>query len=234
MQKQEPPVFFGEKQAASYDQGNAKFAPVNAALHFLIRSVLSDLPPDARILCVGVGTGIELLYLAQAFPQWQFTAVEPAPAMLDLCRQRAKENGIASRTTFYEGYLDSLPTADLFDAATCLFVSHFLMELEDLNSLFSQIASRLRPNGYFINAALASDQSTAHYENLLEGWLRTLKSFGTPAQHIEQLPKLFRQDVAIRPLLEIESAMILSGFNTPVLFFQMLLMHAWYAQRVST
>ena len=224
-------IAFDKERAASYDQGNAKLAPLTSALHFLIRTVLYDLPANAHVLCVGVGTGVELMYLAEAFPQWQFTAVEPAAAMLDICRQKVEENGLSSRVRFHEGYLDSLPTADLFDAATCLLVSHFLLKPEDIGQFFSQVALRLRPNGYFINAAIASDQSTADYDNLLEVWLRMLKSCDMPAEHTEKLPELYRKEVAIRPLPEIKSLMMANGFKEPVLFFQTLLIHAWYAQQ---
>jgi len=231
MQNQKTSIVFDQERAASYDQGNAKFAPIHETLHFLLHAVLSELPADARILCVGAGTGLELLSLAQAFPQWQFTAVEPAAPMLEICRQKAEESDIASRITFHEGYLDSLPPTDLFDAATCLFVSHFLLLQEDISRFFCQIASRLRPGGYFVNATLASDQSTAQYDQLLETWLRLLKSSGMPIEQIEQLPTLYRQDVALRPLPEIESIMMSNGFNTPILFFQALHIYAWYAQR---
>ena len=57
-----------DKQASSYDQQWSKMAPINNALHLLTSAVLSELPPQAHILCVGAGTGAEILYLAQQFP----------------------------------------------------------------------------------------------------------------------------------------------------------------------
>lgn len=90
----EPPAdsaYIAAQRASSYDKQAAKLAPVYDALYLLIRLVLFELPADARILCVGVGTGSELVALAQAFPQWRFTAVEPAAPMLDICRQKAKD-----------------------------------------------------------------------------------------------------------------------------------------------
>lgn len=101
MQNQESSIVFDQKRASSYDKQFAKLAPLRDALHLLIRMV-SELPADARILCVGAGTGAELIALAQAFPQWRFTAVEPAAPMLNICRQRAEEYDIASRCTFHE------------------------------------------------------------------------------------------------------------------------------------
>jgi tRNA (cmo5U34)-methyltransferase len=170
MQNNKTSVVFDRERASAYDKDAAKFAPLADALYFLIRLILADLPSDARILCVGVGTGTELINLAQAFPKWHFTAVEPAAPMLDICRQRAEECGITSRCTFHEGYLDSLPAADLFDAATCLVVSHFIMQREDRRNFFSQIAARLRPNGYSISSDLSADTSTATYQRFLELW----------------------------------------------------------------
>ena len=90
MRKEEITALF-DKQASSYDQQWSKMAPINDALHLLTSTVLSQLPPKANILCVGAGTGAEILSLAQKFPEWHFTAVEPSPAMLDVFRRRAEE-----------------------------------------------------------------------------------------------------------------------------------------------
>ena len=228
MQNQKTSIAFDRERAANYDKDAAKFAPLPEALHFLIRLILADLPVNARILCVGVGTGTELINLAQAFPQWHFTAVEPAAPMLDICRQRAEECGIAARCTFHEGYLDSLPTADLFDASTCLVVSHFIMQSEERRNFFSQIAARLRPNGYLISSDLSADPSTDAYQNLLKIWLGL---FQLPAEQIEKMRSVFSQNVAVLPPIEVESIIASSGFDRPVLFFQTLLLHAWYAKR---
>lgn len=231
MQNQKSSIVFDRERASSYDKRFAKLAVLRDALHFLIRLVLSELPADARILCVGAGTGLELIYLAQTFPQWQFTAVEPSAAMLDICRQRAEDCGIASRCTFHEGYLDSLPASDSFDAATCLLVSHFFMQQEDRRNLFSQIASRLCPKGYLVSADLVSDMSTSAYQSLLEVWLRMLRYSEVPAEEIEKLLASYGRDVAVLPPFEVESIIASSGFDTPVLFLQTLFIHAWYAKR---
>ena len=234
MKNQQSAIVFDQKTASAYDNRWAKLAPIRDSLDLLIRAILSELPADARILCVGVGTGSELINLAQAFPLWRFTAVEPAIAMLDVCRQRVEECGITSRCTFHEGYLDSLPESDSFEAATCLVVSHFIMEKEERRNFFNQIALRLRPQGYLISSDIAYDMSTSDYQSLLEVWLRMMKSAELPEDDIEKMRAAYGRDVAVLPPQEVASIIASAGFNTPVLFFQNLLIHAWYSRRTSS
>lgn len=231
MQNQDSAIVFNEARASTYDQRAAKIAPLRDTLNLLTRLILSDLSAEARILCVGVGTGLELIYLAQEFPQWQFTAVEPASAMLDVCRQKAEEHGIASRCTWHEGYLDSLPVTTSFDAATCLLVSHFFMQEEERQKFFSQIASRLRPQGYLVSADLASDMSTAAYQSLREVWTRMLRYAEYPEEEVEKFLASHDRDVAVLPPDEVSSIIASSGFDPPVLFLQTLFSHAWYSKR---
>lgn len=205
MRNQESSIVFDRERASSYDKQAAKLAPMRDALHFLIRMVLSELPADARILCIGAGTGSELIDLAQTFPQWRFTAVEPAAPMLDICRQRAEDWGIASRCTFHEGYLDSLPESDSFDAATCILVSQFFMQPEERCTFFRQIAARLHPNGYLVSSDLASDMSTSAYKRLFEVWVRTMKYSEMPAEEVEKRLASCGRDVAVLPPREIQS-----------------------------
>jgi tRNA (cmo5U34)-methyltransferase len=235
MTNQESAIVFGREMAANYDKGNAVFAPIRDSLNFVIRAILAELPTDARILCVGVGTGSELINLAQAFPQWQFTAVEPAAAMLDICRQKVEACGMTSRCTFHEGYLDSLPGSDTFDAATCLFVSQFLLQSEKRSNFFHQIAMKLRSGGYLINADLAYDRSASSYPELLDTWLRIMASAGMPIEMVRaRISAAYSRDVAVLPPSEVASIIDAGGFDSPVLFFQSLLMHAWSAKRSTT
>ena len=133
-----------DRMASGYDSKLARMAPINNGLYFLLESVLAGLPQEARILCVGVGTGTELIHLAGVFPGWRFTAVEPSGAMLDICRKRVDEAGLSSRCRFHEGYLESLPPEEMHDAATCFLVSQFILDAQARSDFFRQIANRLR------------------------------------------------------------------------------------------
>ena len=230
MRNQDTSAVFDQKYVASHDKRVAKLAPMRDALHLFIRMVLSELPSDARVLCVGAGTGPELFALAEAFPGWRFTAVDRAAAMLSICRQTADERGIASRCTFHEGTLETLPDTGSFDAATSLLVSQFFKEPEARRGIFSQIAARLCPGGYLVNADLASDMSAPAFESLFEVWTRTMTFTGMPAEQVGKLRVSFGRGVAVLPPRDVERIIASSGFDAPVLFFQALLIHAWYAR----
>lgn len=223
-----------DQQASGYDKQWAKMAPIRDGLHFLLGSVFADLPVDARILCVGVGTGTELAHLAQKFPRWNFTAVEPSGAMLDVCRHRAEEGGFASRCYFHEGYLDSLPIEDAHDAATCFLVSQFILEPEARSGFFRGIANRLQPGGILASSDLASEVGSYDYEALLNAWLNMMAAGGVPPEGLERMRAAYGKDVAILPAATVASIIESGGFETPVQFFQAGLIHAWFSKRASS
>ncbi len=231
MQNQEMPVVFDKQRASSYDTQYAKLASLNEALHLLTRVILSNLPAEARVLCVGVGTGSEMLYLAREFPEWRFTAVEPAAPMLDICRGRAEDTGIAARCTFHEGYLDTLPASPPFDGATSLLVSHFIVDSEAQRDFYRQIAARLRPDGVLVSAALVADPSAPASPSLLDMWMRMQEYAGLSAEALEKMRGAYGRTFAAQLPRDVEEIIGSSGFRAPVLFFQTLLIHGWYAQR---
>jgi tRNA (cmo5U34)-methyltransferase len=231
MPSQQGAAFFDQTVANKYDQQFARLAALRDALHLLIGALFSDLPAEARVLCVGAGTGAELLYLAQKFPQWHFTAVEPSAPMLEICRRRAAECGIASRCVFHEGYLDALPPSEPFDAATSLLVSQFILEPELRTHFFRAIAERLQPGGILASADLASDVTSATYQSLLEIWLRLMKTSDFTDEKLAQMRAAYGRDVALLSLEQVSAIIAAGGFGTPVLFLQTGLIHAWYATR---
>ena len=230
MQPASPPVAFDQSHAATYDQKYAKLAAMRDALHLLIGAIFADLPAEARILCVGAGTGQELIYLAEKFPGWRFVAVEPSAPMLDVCRRKAEERGLASRCAFHEGYLETLPPTEPFDAATSLLVSQFLLASDARTAFFRAIAQRLRPGGFLATADLASDLASPAYQSLLDVWIRLMRETGSPPEQLEKMRVVYGRDVAVLPQERICALIAEGGFETPVQFLQTGLIHAWFAR----
>lgn len=220
-----------DRMAPGYDDKLARMAPVNDGLYFLLESVFARLPQEARLLCVGVGTGAELIHLAGVFPGWRFTAVEPSGAMLDVCRKRVGALGLSSRVTFHEGYLESLPRDEMHDAATCFLVSQFILEAQARSDFFRQIAVRLVPGGILANADLSADVNSADYDALLAVWQRTMDASAASPEGLERMKSGYAKDVAIVTPAETASIIESGGFDSPVQFYQAALMCAWFATR---
>lgn len=166
-QKERVDAVFNTKVAASYDTRPEMWVAGRDSLLGFVRVILSELPSQARVLCVGAGTGVEVESLAHAFPAWHFTIVEPATAMIEVCRQRINESGLTERCSFHEGFIDSLPSSEPFDAATCLLVSHFIMQPTERSAFFSRIAARLRSGALLVSSDLSADMTSEAYSSTL-------------------------------------------------------------------
>jgi len=223
-----------EQQAAHYDTQWDKIAPVYQGLYFMLAAVFADLPADARILCVGVGTGKELLYLAKKFPGWRFTAVEPASAMLQVCQKNVQAQGIAARCDFHQGILETLPAGQCYDAATCLLVSHFMQNKSDRTGFFRQIADRLQPSALLVNADLAAETTATQYDAILEVWQRMRSATRSSAEALLQMKRTYANDVAILPASAVAQLIADAGFSSPVNFYKAGLMQAWFSRKLAS
>ncbi len=222
-----------DQQAPSYDQQWSKLVAFRDGLHLLMGSVFCELPTNSRILCVGAGTGAEMVYLANRFPHWTFTAVEPSSVMLNACRQRAEEHGFSARCSFHEGYLDSFPPTEPFDAATCLLVSQFFLEPQERSNFFRTIAQRLKPNAILASSDLAADLRSDAYQSLLGVWFRTMAGADVRPEGLQRMREAYGRDVAVLPAAEIEAIIVSGGFESPIQFFQAGLIHGWYSRRAA-
>lgn len=219
------------KQASTYETQHTKLAPIHGGLYFQLEWIFSELPRSAHILCVGLGIGAELSYLANRFPNWRFTAVEPSGAMLDVCRQKAQNEGYAGRCSFHEGYVETLPEAELHDAATCFMVSQFILAEEARCNFFRAISDKLKPAGILVSADLSSAVGSFEYKELLKTWVSMLHAANVSAEAIEKTHSAWAKDVAILPPEEVKSIIKRGGFGTPVQFYQSGFLHAWFAKQ---
>ncbi len=220
---------FDAQHAANYDERWAPLAPLRDSLHLQMRFILQGLPAGARVLCVGVGTGAELLALARFFPGWCFTAVEPSAPMLEVCRHKAAEAGITERCAFHACYLHELPATEAFDAATTILVSQFITDRPRRTDFFRAIARRLRPEGVLVTADLTPAPAGQH-ESLLGVWSQMMRHIGAGEAQIQAMLASYGRDVALLPPAEMEELLIEAGFTRPVRFSQSLLIHAWFAR----
>lgn len=220
-----------DQQAAGYDAQWAKTLPIRTCLHLLLESAFAELPTEANILCVGVGTGAELTHLAQRRPSWRFAAVEPSGGMLEVCRQLAEKEGFANRCVFHEGYLESFADGQAFDAATCFLVSQFILDQAARSAFFLQIFNRLKSGGILASTDLASDVQSPEFEVLLRAWMNMMAAADISAEGIARLRNAYATDVGVLPPHQVASIIQAAGFERSVQFFQAGLIHGWLSRR---
>lgn len=221
--------FFNADMAAGYDQRNAGLKPISDCLHFLMGMVLEDLPPDARILCVGVGTGAEILALAGAHPGWSFTGVDSSAEMLAVGRDRLGAAGVLGRCRLVHGYVDDVADTG-FDAVVSLLVAHFVAAA-DRPAFYRAIHDRLRPGGRFVSAEISADLDAAAAPAMTDDWRLVHARMGADADALAALPAMLRDVLAVVTPDRTEALWRDAGFVATVPFFQGFLIRAWHARK---
>lgn len=223
------PNFFTKEVAQRYDERNSRLNRISEAMHFLIGLVLKNLPEKSKVLCVGAGTGAEIIFMAEAFPQWSFVALEPSLDMLNICRERVQALGYAERCEFFHGYINDYEPGE-FDAVLSVLVAHFIKK-EDRQAFFNNMTSRLRTGGCLINVELSYDLDSPDFAQMLKGWEEVQRLMGATPESIAALPALLRNTLHILQPSATESFMRASGIAMPVRFFQALMMCGWYGTK---
>lgn len=149
------------KVVESYDEHIRKLIPGYELIHLQVNALLKTYAPEhAHVLVVGCGTGHELGYLAAQFPHWTFTAIDPAPNMLEQAKALLAAEHLDKNITFIQ--TDTSGLKDLkqnFDVALSILVSHFIPET-DKTAYFQEIYQALKENGLCLSYDLTqiSDQ----------------------------------------------------------------------------
>lgn len=221
--------FFNQEVADAYDRRNSGLAPISDNLHFLMRLVLADLPAEARLLCVGVGTGAEILSLARAFPRWNFVGVDPSAEMLAVGAHRLTEAGVMDRCDLIHGYVDDVAETG-FDAVVSLLVAHFIRR-EGRPAFYSAVHERLKPGGRFVSAEISADLDAPEFPAQLADWKQVHSLMGGTPEALANLDSSLRHVLGVLPVAETEGLWRDAGFALPVPFFQAFMIRGWHAAK---
>lgn len=218
--------FFNKDLASRYDEKNSRLKPISECLHFLMGTVLKDLPEVSRVLSVGAGTGAEILTLARLFPEWTFVAVDPAAPMLEVCKERLGKAGILERCEFVEGYVQDVEEDD-FDVVVSLLAGHFVKK-DDRLGFYQGMVERLRHGGCVVNAEISYDLNSPEFPSMLKNWEEIQKLMGATPESIAMLPKALKEMLTVLSPQEAEDHIRLAGIDSPVRFFQAFMICGWY------
>lgn len=228
--KPSTPEFFDQAIADRYDDKNRKLAAIAECMHFPARLILAEAPARARILCVEVGTGAEILSLASAHSEWRFVGVDPSAEMLGACSEKLRQANLLERCELIHGYLDDAPAGAAFDAVLSILVAHFIGR-EDRSGYYRAIHDRLKPGGRFVSIEISYDLDSAEFPAMLKNWERVQILMGASADSLPSLPSTLRDPLCVLTPADAEARMRAAGFALPAQFFQAFLVRGWHATK---
>lgn len=219
-------LFSDPKTVEHYAEGPPRFTPGFDALHRMTAILLAERArPDAHVLVLGAGGGLELSSLAQAHPGWRFTGVDPAKPMLELASRTMGAH--ASRATLVEGYVDAAP-AGPFDAATCLLTLHFLPRTARVDTL-RQMHRRLVPGAPMVVAHSSFPQHEPARSRWLQRYAAFARASGVDPQVAEQARAAVSSTVELLTPEDDEACLREAGFREVEMFFAAFTWRGWAA-----
>jgi tRNA (cmo5U34)-methyltransferase len=193
--------------------------------HCYLRVIL---PRQAKILVVGAGTGMEILEFAPLNPGWSFIGVDPSADMLALARKKISEKNLAGEIELEKGYVDDLKEEEVFDAATCILVMHFLKDDGTKLQLLESISERLKPGAPFILIDGFGEPGSANFEEVKVAWKNYPIISGVPGETVEQIfNEVIMKTVHFVPESRIMELLETAGFTRVSKYFSGFLYSGW-------
>lgn len=196
--------------------------------------------PDLHLLVVGAGGGAEIERFLPRNPGWRITGLDPSDQMLAQARAKTQTLALDDRVTLALGTVERLAPDALFDAATCLYVLHFLPDAAKVETLRA-IRDHLRPSAplYLVSGVRPAMMESAETDSplrsdMLGAWQRYGELMGMPADQmaaiIAQLVQQMEQPQAATAS-RIEDLMREAGFTHIAPYYMALsAIYGWIAR----
>ena len=224
-----PPVATNE-----YDNMAQTALPGYEAMHTIALSCLrSHLPKTANLLIVGAGTGMELVKFGKSNPAWQMLGVDPSSNMLAIAQQKIQQYGLSEQVKLFQGYTHDLPDTVLYDAATCILVSHFLPDDGSKLALLQSIAQRLKSSATFILVDMFGEINTPEFERMVSIVQVYWEEMNMPPEKRLELLETVNKGKGIYPISEPRVFELLgqAGFGNVMRFYTGLWVGGWLATK---
>ncbi|MEM0994406.1 MAG: class I SAM-dependent methyltransferase [Bacteroidota bacterium] len=219
-------IFEGER-AKNYDQFVRSWIPSYNTLLSCLPNLLDMVQASEvkNVLVVGSGTGNELLSLVKSRPKWQFLGVDPSA---DMNVQAQEKLAAFPNVKLREGYVNDLPIAPKFQAATLLLVLHFLDDDGSKLALLKGIADRMEQGATFVLADIFGKKEG--FTTRLD-ILRTMFPPNFLAEDLQERLDRIRDHIQYIPETRLAELFKAAGFTPPTRFFQMAIWGAWVSTK---
>lgn len=204
-----------------YAERAAQMVPAYHDVHRMVGVLVAErAEPDATILVLGAGGGLETKAFAEAHPGWTFDAVDPSAAMLDLAERNLGPH--AQRVRMHHGYIGDAPDGP-FAAATSLLTLHFL-PYEKRRDTAAQVRQRLAPGAPFVLAHMSFPQRDGERELWLTRHIANLAASGIDAAAVERARSAIATEVPILSPEQDRAVLQEAGFTE---FFSAFIFRGW-------
>ena len=218
--------FSDPEAVARYAEGPVRLVPGFHALQRMAALLLAERAgPDAHILVLGAGGGLELKVFAEMYPDWRFTGVDPSREMLDLAIRTIGQH--ESRVQLHEGYIESAPEGP-FDGATCLLTLHFLPKTERFRTLV-ELRRRLKPGAPLIVAHHSYPQEESDKTLWLSRFAAFAAASGVPLETAQNAAKGIASQLPALSPEDDEDLLRDAGFSDVSLFYAAFTFRGWIA-----
>ncbi len=186
---------------------------------------------SANILVAGCGSGTELKTFGYRMPEWHFTGVDPSAEMIKLSQIAVENKSLKDRIILYHGYVNELPEEKTFDAATLIFVLHFIPDDGSKLDLLKDISKRMRPGAKFIMADQYGNPASPEFRELLSGWENYMQLNGIPSSKTGMMVRQILETHHFVPESRILELLTEAGFDNISQFYRAFLHGGWIATK---
>lgn len=187
-----------DKSVANYD-GWMKMAIPSYDLVFstAIELIPYETNHAIQVMDLGAGTGLFSQQILTVYPLAEFLLVDLATKMLDVARQRFRQN--SNQFEYRVEDIRNLQTEKQVDLVISSLSIHHLADHEKL-ALFKQVFRSLKSGGVFINIDQVKGPTPALEDLYWKDWLEKIRGRGAPEGLIEasiQRRQEFDQDALL-------------------------------------
>lgn len=221
--------FSDSENARNYaETGPASFVPGFSDMHRATVQLLTETAGmDGRVLVLGAGGGHELKAFADARPDWELIAVDPAPAMLAEAKQKLGE--AANQTQWIEGYIHEAPEMQA-DAASCLLTLHLIPDDETKIATLKQIRARLKPGSHFALLDNCIEVGSPDADRWFDRYIQYAVDSGIPRDQAEQFRTKMEDMRTTRSADQEEQFLRAAGFTDLELYYVGLSWRGWISK----
>ena len=195
---------------------------------------------DLHMLVIGVGGGAEIERFLPHHPGWKITGVDPSQQMLAQAQAKVAAFDLGERVTLAQGTIEHLAPDMRFDAATCLYVLHFLPDAAKL-AVLRNIRDRLQPGApLYLISAVRVDETKFDVPNptlradFLGAWQHHGEVMGMPTEQMAGIVAHLTEQMSqpqVATADRVQELLHEAGFTQVAPFCSMLgAMYGWIAR----